>query len=439
MKRLSQYLLGIFLLFGFFACQKEISRESGAPGAGSLQDLLGDCLPKVIGGTYVAGSNVVDSNYIDVGVHVTKKGSYTIASDVQNGYSFRGTGAFADTGLVMVRLKASGKPVAAGTNDFTITYDSSFCSVAVTVLPAGSTGGASGSCGATVSGTYTRGIALNSTNTVSIQHTYAAAGTFTVATDTVNGISFKKVVTVSAPGAQTIVMSGLGTPIAAQGTHLKVKFGTGNAADTCSFDVTVVVPAPSTAANSYFPLTQGSWWTYDDAAGDSTIVTVNGTATLSTKLYTRFITTDDSGTGLDTSYYRKDAATNNFYQYVDLNDLSGGGQITFAAGTPSEMLFLKETLTTGATWNNDYTGTASGIPLVIRIKFTCVNAAATATYGGVTFNNVYKVTAMVQINAAGTGFQDQGDQLTFYYAKGVGLINFNDGIDDYPILHWLVL
>jgi hypothetical protein len=439
MKRLSQYLLGAFLLFGFIACQKEISRESGAPGAGSLQDLLGDCSPKVVGGNYVAGTNVTDSNFVDVGIYVSQKGSYTVSSDVQNGYSFRGTGTFADTGLVMVRLKASGKPIAAGTNDFTVTYDSTFCSVAVTVLPAGSSGGTtSGTCSATVNGTYTRGVALNSTNTVSVQHTYAAAGSFTVTTDTVNGISFKKVVTVGAPGAQTIIMDGLGTPILAQGTHLKLNFGTGNAADTCSFDVTVVAPGPPAGANTYFPMTQGSWWTYEDPFIDSTIITVNGTTTLATKLYNRFITTDDGGNGVDTSYYRKDAS-NNFYQYTDLAELSGGGAITFAAGTPSEMLFLKETLTTGATWNNDFTGTASGIPVVIRIKFTCDNAAATATYNGNSFTNVYKVSAMVQLNVAGTGFQDQGDPITFYYAKGVGVINFNDGTDDYPILHWLVL
>jgi hypothetical protein len=315
-------LTPLLLLFFFLSCQKERSFELSAPGMGALQDASGDCSPKLVGGTYIAGKALTDSNFIDVGVYVVKKGSYTISAPAQNGFSFKGTGTFADTGLVMVRLRATGTPVAAGNNDFTVTYDSLSCNVSITVLPAGSTGGGGG-----------------------------------------------------------------------------------------------------TSTNTYFPLAQNSTWSYDDptGSGDTSKTVVSGTASFISKSYTRFINTYSSG-GDDTGYYRKDAATNYFWQYADLDDYTGGA-VTFTGGSKVEVNFLRETLTTGTTWNNDFAGTTPSIPgtLTLRFKYTCTNAAATATYNGKSFGNVYIVRLELQLGVAGM-YQTQG-QADFYYAKGVGLIN----------------
>ena len=116
-------LAPLVLLFVFLSCQKERSFEIGAPGSGTLLDASGDCSPKIVGGTYVAGRALTDSNYIDVGVYVIKKGSYTISAPVQNGFSFRGTGTYANDSIVwefnyapgvgLIRYKATQGPSSA--------------------------------------------------------------------------------------------------------------------------------------------------------------------------------------------------------------------------------------------------------------------------------------------------------------------------------------
>lgn len=126
----------ITILF-LFSCQKEISMEAGKPSSGSLQDNGGDCLPKLIGGTFEANKTLTDSNYIDVTLAVSLAGTYRIYSDTINGYYFQSSGSFTNPGTNTVRLRGVGKPIAEGSDLFTIYYDSSFCSIQVPVVPAG--------------------------------------------------------------------------------------------------------------------------------------------------------------------------------------------------------------------------------------------------------------------------------------------------------------
>lgn len=130
-------LIGI--MFFFSSCQKEKSLELGNPAEGSLQDDLGDCLPKNINGNYIASQALIDSNYIEVTLNVDKPGYFSIFTDTVNGYSFKAQGNFSDTGTNVVRLRGTGTPAAAGSDAFTVFFDSSFCPIAVNVLPAGTT------------------------------------------------------------------------------------------------------------------------------------------------------------------------------------------------------------------------------------------------------------------------------------------------------------
>ncbi|MEJ7913833.1 MAG: hypothetical protein WKF70_11810, partial [Chitinophagaceae bacterium] len=93
-------LLFISALTAFVACQKELSLENPAPAVATLQaDSSGDCLPKIVTGTYVAGRAMSDSNSIEIDVKVTTPGSYVISSDTINGYSFKATGNFTAAGV----------------------------------------------------------------------------------------------------------------------------------------------------------------------------------------------------------------------------------------------------------------------------------------------------------------------------------------------------
>lgn len=141
---MSRYLsfASVFFLFLIFSCQKEKSFEQGKISKGSLQGAFGDCLSKTVTGTYTAAKGLTDSNYIDVDVDVAEAGRYTVYTDTVNGYYFRGTGTFTTVGSHTVRMKGFGTPASEGTDDFTVVYDSTVCSVSVTVV-SGSGGGTS--------------------------------------------------------------------------------------------------------------------------------------------------------------------------------------------------------------------------------------------------------------------------------------------------------
>lgn len=309
----------VFVLFLVISCQKEKSFELGQLSNGSLQDSLGDCLSKTVAGTYTAAKALNDSNFIDVDVNVTQTGRYTIYTDTVNGYYFRATGMFSKTGLNTVRLKGSGTPGIAGTDDFYIFYDSTVCDVSVTVQ-SGSGGG-------------------------------------------------------------------------------------------------------GTASGDYFPLTQNSFWTYDDGAGSDTLkTTVSGTSSVGGKTYQRFISTYESGPPNDTAFYRKDNTTGFYYMVVDTSVFSG--LVTFSQSA-LDVLFLKNSLTTNATWNSDFNGKVQGQNVTVRFKFTCANANASLTANGVNYTNVYHITSVIQAGAAGI-FNDISTPQDFYYAKGIGLIKISD-------------
>jgi hypothetical protein len=431
---MSRYLslTSIIFLFLIVSCQKEKSFEQGKASKGSLQGNFGDCLAKTINGTYTATKSLADTNSIDVDVDVTQTGRYTIYTDTVNGYFFQATGTFSSIGSNTVHLKGFGTPGSAGTNDFIVFFDSSFCNLSVTVLPnSGSSGGtavyslqqgAGGSCmNATPAGTFTQGAALTSANKITIDVNVTATGTWNVTTSTIAGISFSGSGTFTTTGNQTITLTASGNPNASGDQSFPVTVGT----SSCSFIITggAGTNPPPTSSDDYFPLTQNSYWTYDDgAAGDTLKTIINGTATKGGKTYQRFVTTYESGPPNDTAFYRKDAASS-YYTFVDTAGFGALGVKFTQVGL--DVLFLKNSLTTGATWNSDFNATLSGFPVTVRFKSTCTNANASVTVNGVSYTNVYQISSVVQIGTAGT-FTDIFSLPDSYYAKGVGLIEASD-------------
>lgn len=444
-------LLG-FLSLLLFSCQKELSFEGGKPAQGSLQDQSGECNPKTVSGNYTATLALGANNYLDVTVSVAQPGFYTISTDTVNGYYFRGTGNFNAAGTNSARLLAYGTPAVAGTDLFTVTFDSTSCTVPVTVLP--NTGGSSGTAvytldgnpgtctGILVVGSYTQGTAMNATNKIDVKVNVTTPGSWTLSTAAVNGVAFAGTGTFTTTGAQTISLPATGTP-AASGNHLV----TVQAASTsCSFTVTVAAGSGTgggggtgggtgTTSTDYFPLTSGNWWSYNDGSGiDSIKTVVNGTGSYLSKTYQRLITSDDAGP-FDTVFYRKDATTGFYYQYISAAELSSFLPMTFSQ-TGYEVLMLKNSLTTGATWNVDITGTVAGFSTVYRLQFTCVDANATISINGTNFTNVYHLTQKEQMGAGGV-FSDIGTATDLYYAKGVGPVKMSDPTGSQDIMHWV--
>jgi len=239
----------LFLLL-FSACQKEFSFEtSSTPSSGSLQaEASGDCLPKTVEGIYEVGT-VLDAatNYIDVQVNITEAGSYHIYSDTVNGIFFQAKGTFAIAGLNTVRLTGDGTPLSAGIHNFTITYDSSQCKVAVSTLPQGAAGpavftlavGPTTCLDYTLSGIYVKDIPLTAANTVAIKVNVTTIGTYTITTQASKGIIFAGSGALSALGEQIITLTATGTPVATGKTNIEVKAGS----SSCSFPLDVAGPA----------------------------------------------------------------------------------------------------------------------------------------------------------------------------------------------------
>ena len=439
--------MGVFFLSFLFSCQKERSFETASQGKGSLQaDATGDCLPKAIFGTYLAGKVLNDSNYIEVEISVSSPGSYTINSDAQNGYSFSGSGTFSSTGTNRVKLKGTGNPIASGTNNFLIRYDSSVCSIQITVLPSGSGGpaaftlqGAGAACmNAVVSGSFVKNQALTAASKVDVQVNVTTIGSYTLSTNTVNGFAFSGAGSFAATGLQTISLRANGTPLNEGAITFTVTAG----ANTCTFIATVTAAGtpPPVPSNDHFPLTLNSWWSYDDptSAGD-TILRVNKRSVLiNSNTYQEFLEKDEAGDSAG-YYYRK--VNNDYFEY---NIADAYSLLTFDSSIEGDILFLKENLTTNTTWNSaEFSGKEGGVSKKLRYVFTCTDAAATVTVGGKSFSNVYKITFKPQVSTSGGAFTNEVLDWIAYYAKGIGLIYIKGSVPGFEsvtsIRNWRVL
>ena len=126
--------VAILLLFAA-GCAKEYSYEYKP--ANTLKDAQGICLPSVIHGSFSKNTRLDDDTaYIELQVNVAVAGSYSITTDLQNGFKFVNSGTFNTTGLQTVRLKPTGNPVDTGYAIFTVCYDTSCCPFSVYVSEA---------------------------------------------------------------------------------------------------------------------------------------------------------------------------------------------------------------------------------------------------------------------------------------------------------------
>ncbi|MET0392839.1 MAG: hypothetical protein ABW019_06840 [Chitinophagaceae bacterium] len=255
MKKGSFYLLLLAVLLIFSTCQPEDGFELSDVSVGSLKSTAtGDCLPKTVGGVYRSGI-ALDSiaNYIEVQAEVISPGRYLITTDTVNGVYFHTDSVFTSAGIHTVRLKGKGTPVAAGTSHYAVTYGSSHCSVQVDVLPPGSGTSAAvftlkttstATCmNAVVSGTYTAGVPLNSSNQVAIDVDVTVPGTYYVATATVNGMNFTGLGTFTSAGPGVLILTAVGSAPTIPGvTTVPVHIY----ASTCSFEINVEGPATYT-------------------------------------------------------------------------------------------------------------------------------------------------------------------------------------------------
>jgi hypothetical protein len=212
---------------------------AGASAVYTLGGAPANCTGFTVNGTYQAGLATGATNTARFNVTVTTAGTYSITTTAVNGVTFSGSGTFTTTGAQLVTLTASGTPAAAGAFNYPATGLASTCTFSVTYTTASAPAvftmiGAGSTCSpGTVAGTYTTGSILGAGNTVTVQVNVTTAGSYTLTSNTVNGMTFSATGVFAATGIQTVVLTGTGTP----GTAGINTFSVGGA--PCNFAVTV--------------------------------------------------------------------------------------------------------------------------------------------------------------------------------------------------------
>ena len=412
----------VALLLFLFSCQKAIHFDLISEGE-LVRDASNNCKPVLVNGSFVSGKDLDVNNHIQVEVHFTAIGSYTIATDTVNGYSFKAEGNAKDTGVINIQLSGNGKPLHAGSDQFHIAYANSTCTASVTVLDGASLAsftlqGSPNSCIIdTLIGGYIKGVAADTSSHVTIAVSVTTPGTYSVSTNAVNGYSFSGSGSFSSTGVQSISLVASGTPLKAGTDVFTVNAGS----STCSFSVNVLT-AVVAANNDLFPLTKSSFWNYEDLYYKGTTVktSIIDTATHAGNLYT--IMDEQTSTGSIQHSYRKNGVE--YYEYMAIDDYTSS--FHYAKRIYDDVLFLKENLVKGDTWQTkEFTDTADfGQVLVLQYRFACVAADVSVVVGSNAFSHVYEIQMQPWLRTTSGPYGQANEKYTWYYAKGVGLIYY---------------
>jgi hypothetical protein len=409
------------ITYGTSVCSFDITvTGSGVVAAKfTLGSIAGICTQALPGGTYTAGVALTPANTLTVQVDVAATGTYILAAASTNGFLFTGSGIFTTTGLQTVTLTGTGKPTAPGIAVVTVTNIASTCTYAITVLPPAPPAvftleGAPNTCtNFTPAGIYAAGVATSASNTVTFSVNVTTPGSYTITTNTANGVSFSNTGVFTNTGVQPVVLTATGTPTAAGAFNFTPAAG----ASTCKFAITCT-GTPPVPSGDYFPLTANSWWSYDvTTQTDSIYDAVIGTKPYNTSTYSELESTI-AGLPYDTLHYRKNG--NNYFKWGIADGFSGA--FAFDVEQLVDINFLRENAAANTTWSSVvYSGTVSGVAASLRYDFKIVDPNTSLTVNGKTYTNVIYETIAVQVSLFGSPYTAiENDD--FYYAKGVGLI-----------------
>ncbi len=440
MKKEQPYIIALALLIMiFFSCQKEYSIEGGNPDLNALgRSTNGQCSPIYVGGRYFTGKDLGDTNFIEVQVLVKTTGAYTISTQTINGYSFQSTGTFADTGIVVVQLKSTGKPAVPGADNFTVSLGTTSCTVTINVLtppigPASYTleGDPAACVSPGIAGVFMKNIVLDATNKVTINVNVITTGSYAISTNTVNGYSFSDAGFFTTTGPQTITLKGIGKPLV-EGID---QFTLSGNVSSCSFSCPVTSGYVAVSNSDYFPLTYQSTWTYTDLwnMGFTVKRDVTDSVMMSGMLY-KIMSEQNLPQGNNQQLYRKSGP--DYYEYISIDKYTYA--LKYITKINRDLLFLKEDCVTGTTWESpeDTGQILGGQPIILKYTFRCVAANVGETVQGKSYQNVLVIEVRPQVRSLTDPWSDTGEVTVLYYAKGVGLIYSLTIVNTFTKSHW---
>jgi hypothetical protein len=341
---------------------------AGGPAVFTLQGAGGACTAANIAGGYILGTALNSSNTVKITANVTTIGTYNITTTAANGMTFSAASVFTSTGPQTITLVGTGTPVAATPTTVTVTAGGGNCTFIVNITSAAVF---TIDCTTAVdNGTYQAGLALTAANTIVINVNVATAGSYSITTTPVNGITFTGSGTLVA-GAQTITLTGSGTPAAAGNFPVPIVFGTVNCSYTLTVDGGMVIEWKFTdGANTYQGVTDGA-----------DIVSNTGVTGFS---YTGSNTTDDieidlfdlAGGIQNNETYNTSGTVTNFAGFVFL-----GATVTYVADPSKTNVSMIFKVTSHNTATKTIIGTFSGTVLDAgNLMKTITNGEFKGTY-----------------------------------------------------------
>lgn len=380
------------------SCQKEVSIENDDPATPtgvaqfSFAGAPNACTGATIAGYYASSTTLSASNTVTIQVNVAKPGTYSVTTDIVNGYNFSAAGTFTTTGLQNIILTGNGIPLAAGDDVFTPESDNiAGCTFSIKVIapaPAVYTmAGSPAACSnATVNGTYGINIPLTSTNTVSVQVNVTAIGTYTLTTNTIGGMTFSKTGTFATSGLQTVVLNGSGTPTVSGANVLTPQVGT----SSCTFTVNVIGAAVYTMAGAPAAC---SGATISGTYEINKPLTATNTATVQVDVTTIGTYTLTTNTVDGITFSKSGSFTTTGVQNVILN----------GSGTPASTgvkVITPQVGTSSCTFNVTVAGPA--VYTMVGSPGACTNATVNGTYTATTaLTSTNTVSVQVNVTAIG--------------------------------------
>jgi len=261
-------------------------------GMAKAKFTVASCSDITVNGAYVEGTPLNSSNYLSVIVDVTKAGSYTFTATTENGYGFTGSGTILDApATVTLMIPGQGTPkVQNQTPGDLVTFNSSggdinCTNMTIKVLPATATYDII--CGSIkANGAYVKNVALDPTNNtitllVNVTDISNGANSYTVRTNTNNGISFLGSGTFNATGQQQVILQGTGTPNTTDPIPLTLTANSASGESTCNTTITVAYPLMSVYTIGDLPGDPDALYMYGynvgyDGVGAGTLTTHTG-------------------------------------------------------------------------------------------------------------------------------------------------------------------
>ena len=208
----------------------------GTPPPAVFEITAAQCNAIKANGVFKQGEFLTASNYLSVPVTVTQHGTYEITALTDNGYYFSAKGTFPSAGTYTLILQGVGTPnlgydVGDQGDLLTISLNSKQVSCQTYIYVENANVSYTVECNLiTVEGEYMIGQVLRDTHKMILEVNVASTGYWSIATNTINGYSFRGSGMFDAPGVQQIVLLGTGTPLAA-GTN---RFGLTTNSDTAT-------------------------------------------------------------------------------------------------------------------------------------------------------------------------------------------------------------